>query len=748
MTAAAAGAEAAAAELTMGSGNKQADAVKYKGVKLQRMEAPQRFVARVSILGTNRAYHLGVFASAEEAAHAADLGHLAMRGRGVKTNFPVEQYTDDDIAAARAKMKEPEKQIKCSQYKGVESYGPGTWLPRIYFSQYRRVHLGVYKDENQAALRYDLGQLFMHGCDVSACKHKLNFTHWSDYSPEQLQAKTRDVGAWITASLVKQACPAAVVQKEPDRRGNPTSLSIHHAGAAAGPIKVEQPAPAAAKHSSPAAAAPMAERQAATVVMSGRGRESVPAAAAGAAAGKGARGKADKSEVEVMSAAAAPTEAYQQPSRTAACHKWQPAEQHWPAAAEEPHPATGGAAAVGTGRVVGVGLEQQNGKQATGVKQHTGKVTRKEGQQRSNGGPATVAAQPAIAAAEQVQDPGGFAAAVAAAKEKLSHAREEREAARDLSLQQLKAARKSVKAAKAELKEAKAAAAAAAEAAQAAESAAATKQAAAAAVGKTHQQHSKPQQQGEKQQQHSRKRLRDTSQLAAAAMTGNVDITKKVKKGGVIPAVAAAAGQGEECQNPNSKQQQQGMGSRIRSNAERPQLQQGLTLVRLADPLPSGKKQNREPEPSSYRSAAASPAHNLHERAACVFRLPAAAAGGGVPTPPCAPVPECKQPRDTTEPAAAAGEIAAKGNKQKRRAAAAADDGGVDHQELPPPEQHQQHEQQQQQQRALLQRIANLTVLLNGGRGQQISTTQPRQWDTHNGLKKRRKISSKTKGSN
>ena len=69
-------------------------AVKYKGVS-QRVGS-QRFVARVHIPGNpqRQSYHLSQFDTAEEAARAADLGHLATQGWGVGINFPAEQYTN------------------------------------------------------------------------------------------------------------------------------------------------------------------------------------------------------------------------------------------------------------------------------------------------------------------------------------------------------------------------------------------------------------------------------------------------------------------------------------------------------------------------------------------------------------------------------------------------------------------------------------------------------------------------------
>ena len=730
--------------------------------------------------------NFGCYATGEEAARAADLAALAMRGReGAKTNFPSELYSDEQIAAARAKLREPEKLVKSSHYKGVKAHGPRRWHARLC-TPYAQIYLGVFVDEEEAARRYDLAEIFVHGCDLSACAARVNFSDWSKYSTRELQVLTRDVGDWITARLVKRAPPAAVVQQVATRTGPAgaaASAASRHAAAAAGIEPKQAPKPAAKHPPPPATAASSAGR--------------------GAAAGAGVK------LLEEPSTGAIPAEADQATVQMASFIKpvTPLVKEQQAATAGHPHPASTVAAADdGSNRFWG-GTGGHR-KRATAAKQLPSKGIGKALQQSSVAAPAAVASEqvqdPHVLAAAEVsvnRDPnagakgeglqpaaggkqrgdepgqpvqqalsGGFlamvaavaegggaqclqepdalaatAAAVAAAKEKLSHARVERNAARHLSPQQVKVAKKAVKAAKAELKEAKAAT-------EAAEAVQPTKSAA-AAVQEDHHQHSIPQRQEDKQQQHSRKRPRDISQLAPAAMADNVGTTTKVKKEAVIPAVAAAAGQGEECQNPSSKQQQW-TGSRIKSKAEASQLQQGPRLVRTADPQPSTKEQKRQMEPSRNPNSAASPVHSQLSRAERGNRLPTAAAGGGgggggVPTPPLAPVPDRKQPMGPSQPAAASGAVAAVGNKKKRRAAAAADDdggGGVYHHELPPPKQHQQ--QHQQHQRALLQRIENLSTLLGGGRVQQISMSQPSQWDTaHHGMKKRRKISSKSKGS-
>ena len=89
------------------------------------------------------------------------------------------------------------------------------------------MYLGTYSDEGQAALQYELAQLYLHGCDVSACKHKLNFSQkWSSYSRDQLRAETGDVGACIEDKRLEQFCRAAVVHKGPGRR-----KPLHQVGA-------------------------------------------------------------------------------------------------------------------------------------------------------------------------------------------------------------------------------------------------------------------------------------------------------------------------------------------------------------------------------------------------------------------------------------------------------------------------------------------------------------------------------------
>ena len=457
-----------------------------------------------------------------------------------------------------------------------------------------------------------------------------------------------------------------------------------------------------------------------------------------------------------MSAAAAPAEADQQPSLTAANHKWQPAEQHWQVAAEEPHVTTGQVAAVVAGRVAGVGVGQR-GKQATGVKQHGGKLARQEIQQSNSGGPAT---EPAIAAAEQLQD---TVAVAAAAKEKLRRARVEREAARHLSPQQLKAAKKAVKAAKAERKEAKAAAKAAkaerkeakaaakaerreaeaaaaakeerkaakaaaaakAEVEQSAKAAAATTKQAAAVQSAYHQQH----------QQHSKKRVREEFQVAATMTDGN-NVLKRVKRKGLQPCQLEQQqkwGKENIAMAPGDKQQQE---------QHQKQQQQGAVVVGMADALqvashsnhgskkrkqevggaacqqhPTGKKLKLQTNTSADLCHLAAPPTYKHQKhqwgAACGTRPALAAGAAGAPSLP--PARDGKQPRELLPPAAAAGVRAAaeRSNKTSRAVAAARDDGQDSDPTAVPQLKH------QQQQCDLLQRVARLTGSLGGVQAQQ-----------------------------
>ena len=726
----------------MENAEREAASAKYIGVFTS---LSKKFCAKIRILGKKTRYYLGSYITAEEAAHAADLGLLASRGReGTKTNFPSDEYTDEAIADLRVRLREPGKRIRATRYRGVSAQGPQAWRSRLV-TQNQEVRLGTFKDEQQAAFCYDLGQLYVHGCDVSACMAKLNFPQkWSQYSTTQLQAETREVGNCITAGLLKNADPAAVVQQEARRRQPLPSITLQAgAGAAAGQhsaaagcVELKQGVSAADQHTS------------------------------AAAAGGGARGEAaaapDGGRAQLLEAASKSKRRRAAAAAGISQQAVQLADQPRQAPASTSDSVTGAATAVGPGRAVTVGLAGK-GKQAVGVKQPGGKT----GEQQSSSISLASAAWDQAAAAKLVQNGGPFAAAAAvaavtavtAAREKLTHVRGEREAARYLSPQQLKAARKVVKAAKAELKDAKAAAAAAAGAAQPAKVASATKHAAAAAVQAAKYQQPKPHASQQQQQQQSKKRLREDSVTAAGAKTDGGEVSKDDR--GVLTSqqlkqqeakvntLRASAGQQQQqqclpsCSKPNSKGTclQQGLDVPQKASTLRPPSSSSLGSskrkwqvdeVDLQQLPAAGKKQKLHSKPNSAPCATA-PHHHTLGRELSAPAVPAAAG---------APAHGCRQPAGISQPAAASTCIAAtKGYKKGGRgtaaaaaAAATANPGrAADWGERPVPEQHQQH------QRVLLQRVANLQGLLFGGRAQLTSAAKPLRGLQHNGVKKRRK---------
>ena len=708
---------------------------KWRGVKFEPAAKIKKFRARIRVIGKPGLkpghYHLGYYLTAQEAARAADLGFLARDGRNAKTNFPLLEYTDEDIAAAGARLKESKKRVGTSQYRGVENPVPQSWAAR-FMTQQKLVYLGTFRNEKQAARQYDLAQLYVHGCNVLACKGKLNLAYWPTYSVADLQTLTRDVGERIISSLLRQADPA-VVQQEVKLMQPPASAAMQAGAAAPGwhlaaapCLGLEQAMPAAAMQSPPATASGTSMKPAAAAAAGGLTAVADTDRRAAAAA---ARGRGGTACLEASVATAALLQKEQQQSHAAAA-----------AAAARVHPATGAAAAVGDD----MGLEPDlcgNRKQDVGGKRWLGKAAGKITQHSCHGSPAAVAADPAAvvadpaavaadpaavaadpAAAEQVQDRDAFAsAAVAAAKERLRHVREEREAARHLSVQQLKAAKKAVKAAKAELKEAKAAAAAAmtvaADYEQPAESAAARREVAALAEG-GNKQCLKPQQQQQQQQPYSSSK---PSQGEVPLQQG-AELARRAGSMQTLPPSSSGS----------SKRKQQDVDED------------------LTKPPPS-KKQKLHTKPRSIPfQAAPFPSTQCEELAS------AAAAPAGVPALSRAPARECKQPVGLLQPAPAAAvkKGAAQSYKQREgaaTAAAAAARGlgraaGVG--QLSQPTKKQQHHQQQL---ALLQRVARLQGLLWGAQVQQYSAAKPPaakppEGTGHNATKRRRKDSSKAGG--
>ena len=163
-------------------------------------------------------YNVGSYAVAEEAAAAYDLAVLALWERGnVRTNSPPGIYSDEQVLEALKKLRPPTKTGKSSRFHGVSS-NYARWRAQTT-SGGVQVALGTFETEEEAALQYDLAQLYLHACDpAAAATHKLNMDCWATFNLQQLQLQlqelTAGVGCLITAFLLERNQPITPQQQQ------------------------------------------------------------------------------------------------------------------------------------------------------------------------------------------------------------------------------------------------------------------------------------------------------------------------------------------------------------------------------------------------------------------------------------------------------------------------------------------------------------------------------------------------------
>jgi hypothetical protein len=181
---------------------------KYRGINARHLSGKQlSYQAQVKGPDGVR-YNLGSFAGAVEAAVAYDLAALALRGReSTITNFPPDTYSDQQVLDALKNLKKPAKIFKSSRFRGVCT-GKGTrWRSHVRING-TQVALGTFDTEEEAAIQYDLAQLYLHSCDLPAAAHKLNMDCWGEFRLQQLQQLTAGAGSLITASLLEHSQPS------------------------------------------------------------------------------------------------------------------------------------------------------------------------------------------------------------------------------------------------------------------------------------------------------------------------------------------------------------------------------------------------------------------------------------------------------------------------------------------------------------------------------------------------------------
>lgn len=175
---------------------------RYRGVSYDKKKRKWRVQIKVASLGKS-GVSVGYYDTEHAAARAYDRAAIGLLGRdnaNIVTNFPLEDYDNEevpdligksreDVKAAlkteRAKLQTPRRRSsnkqRSSKYVGVGATNrKNQWQARIVVGG-KITHLGYYESEEQAARVYDRVSLSLHNSNAHT-----NFAK-SDYSPEQLR---------------------------------------------------------------------------------------------------------------------------------------------------------------------------------------------------------------------------------------------------------------------------------------------------------------------------------------------------------------------------------------------------------------------------------------------------------------------------------------------------------------------------------------------------------------------------------
>jgi len=137
---------------------------KYRGVTRHRRSG--RWEAHIWVKETGKQVYLGGYEEEGHAAEAYDVAALKCKGKTVKTNFPIEKYSEllgymDNISLEELVMAVRRQSQGfargSSRYRGVTRHPGqnGRWEARIGTPGSKHVYLGLYADEAEAAKAYD-----------------------------------------------------------------------------------------------------------------------------------------------------------------------------------------------------------------------------------------------------------------------------------------------------------------------------------------------------------------------------------------------------------------------------------------------------------------------------------------------------------------------------------------------------------------------------------------------------------------
>jgi hypothetical protein len=175
---------------------------KYRGVTRHRRSG--RWEAHIWVKETGKQAYLGGYEEEAYAAEAYDVAALKCKGKTVKTNFPIEKYSEllgymDNISLEELVMAVRRQSQGfargSSRYRGVTRHPGqnGRWEARIGTPGSKHVYLGLYADEAEAAKAYDRALVKRRGpqaaTNFSVSEYKSELKEYHLRQQKQLKQK-------------------------------------------------------------------------------------------------------------------------------------------------------------------------------------------------------------------------------------------------------------------------------------------------------------------------------------------------------------------------------------------------------------------------------------------------------------------------------------------------------------------------------------------------------------------------------
>jgi len=175
---------------------------KYRGVTRHRRSG--RWEAHIWVKETGKQVYLGGYEEEAHAAEAYDVAALKCKGKTVKTNFPIEKYSEllgymDNISLEELVMAVRRQSQGfargSSRYRGVTRHPGqnGRWEARIGTPGSKHVYLGLYADEAEAAKAYDRALVKRRGpqaaTNFSISEYKAELKEYHLRQQKQLKQK-------------------------------------------------------------------------------------------------------------------------------------------------------------------------------------------------------------------------------------------------------------------------------------------------------------------------------------------------------------------------------------------------------------------------------------------------------------------------------------------------------------------------------------------------------------------------------